>query len=128
MMKCLKSNFNILFEKLILKNITRTLCFFYKYKLVLNIKPSRKTSRHFFRLLQSAAQILATGNLNIKVTNREELLAIKAGAMEYDALLQKADDLIETIEQLYKTSTLPETPDVEKAIKVLIGMREALYK
>lgn len=86
-----------------------------------------KNMMHTIRLLQSAAQILATGNLNIKVTNREELLAIKAGALEYDALLQKADDLIETIEQLYKTSALPETPDIEKAIKVLIGMREALY-
>jgi predicted nucleotidyltransferase len=86
-----------------------------------------KNMMHTIRLLQSAEQILATGTLNLKVTNRVELLAIKAGAIEYDALLQKADDLIARIEALYETSTLPETPDVEKATKVLIGMRESLY-
>jgi hypothetical protein len=82
---------------------------------------------HTIRLLQTAEQILATGNLNIRVNNREELLAIKAGDMEYDALLQKADALIASIEQLYETSNLPELPNSEKGIKVLIAIREALY-
>jgi predicted nucleotidyltransferase len=87
-----------------------------------------KNMMHTIRLLQSAVQILATGNLNIKVSNREELLAIKSGAMEYEALLQKAEVLIETIEQLQKNSTLPETPNVEKATQILISIRTALYK
>lgn len=87
-----------------------------------------KNMMHTIRLLQSAEQILATGNLNIKVTNREELLNIKAGALEYDALLQKADDLIARIEALYETSTLPETPNQEKGIATLIAIRETLYK
>jgi hypothetical protein len=86
-----------------------------------------KNMMHTIRLLQSAEQILSTGTLNIKVTNREELLAIKAGEMEYDALLQKADDLIERIELLYKTSTLPETPDSKKITAILVEMREELY-
>lgn len=86
-----------------------------------------KNMMHTIRLLQSAEQILATGTLNIKVTNREELLAIKSGEMEYDALLQKADDLIERIEALYETSTLPEYPDNEKVMNILINLREALY-
>lgn len=47
--------------------------------------------------------------------------------MEYDALLKKADDLIASIEDLYVYSTLPETPDVEKLIAVLVEMREQLY-
>jgi predicted nucleotidyltransferase len=87
-----------------------------------------KNMMHTIRLLQSAEQILATGNLNIKVDNREELLAIKSGAMEYEALLQKAEVLIETIEQLHKNSTLPETPNVEKATQILISIRTALYQ
>ncbi len=87
-----------------------------------------KNMMHTIRLLQSAAQILATGNLNIKVDNREELLAIKAGAMDYEALLQKAADLIETIEQLYKTTSLSETPNIEKATQILISIRTALYQ
>jgi predicted nucleotidyltransferase len=87
-----------------------------------------KNMMHTIRLLQSAEQILATGTLNIKVTNREELLDIKSGLMEYDALLQKADDLIERIEVLYQTSTLPETPNEKKAIATLIAIRENLYR
>ena len=82
---------------------------------------------HTIRLLQTAEQILSTGTLNIRVSNRDELLAIKAGEMEYDALLQKADDLIASIEHLYTTSTLPDAPDNEKLLGVLVEMREELY-
>ncbi|OGS71679.1 MAG: nucleotidyltransferase [Flavobacteria bacterium RIFCSPLOWO2_12_FULL_31_7] len=87
-----------------------------------------KNMMHTIRLLQTAEQILATGNLNIRVNNREELLAIKAGEMEYDDLLQKADDLIASIENLNETSNLPEFPNSEKAIQTLIAIREELYK
>lgn len=87
-----------------------------------------KNMMHTIRLLQTAEQILATGNLNIRVNNREELLAIKAGEMEYDALLQKADNLIASIEQLNEISNLPEFPNSEKAISILISIREELYK
>ncbi|NHN24572.1 nucleotidyltransferase [Flavobacterium jejuense] len=86
-----------------------------------------KNMMHTIRLLQSAAQILSTGTLTIKVTNREELLAIKAGEMEYDDLLQKADDLITSIEDLYETTVLPEKPNIEKALKTLISIRKKLY-
>ncbi|RAK25300.1 putative nucleotidyltransferase [Flavobacterium aquaticum] len=87
-----------------------------------------KNMMHTIRLLQSAEQILATGTLNIRVSNRDELLAIKAGEMEYDALLQKADDLIASIENLYTVSDLPEVPDSEKLLGVLVEMREELYR
>ena len=86
-----------------------------------------KNMMHTIRLLQTAEQILSTGTLNIRVSNRDELLAIKAGEMEYDALLQKADDLIASIENLYTTSSLPEAPDSEKLLGVLVEMREELY-
>jgi uncharacterized protein len=83
---------------------------------------------HTIRLLQSANQIIATGTLNIQVPNREELLAIKAGNWAYDALMQKADDLMVSIENHYKTSPLPECPNAEKAIANLIEIREGLYR
>lgn len=87
-----------------------------------------KNMMHTIRLLQTAEQIMSTGTLNIRVSNREELLAIKAGAMEYDVLLQMADDLITSIEQQYDTSNLRETPDIEKATRTLINIREELYR
>ena len=86
-----------------------------------------KNMMHTIRLLQTAEQILAKGTLNIKVSNRAELLAIKAGDMEYDALLEMADELIFSIEKNYATSSLPERPDEEKAIQNLISIREILY-
>jgi len=86
-----------------------------------------KNMMHTIRLLQTAEQILSTGKLNIRVSNREELLAIKAGEMEYDDLLNKADELIASIEKYYETSDLPERPDEEKAINALIEIREAVY-
>ena len=87
-----------------------------------------KNMMHTIRLLQTAEQILSKGTLNIRVSNREELLAIKAGGIEYDTLLEMADNLIASIEKHYQTSTLPDTPDVAKATAVLVGIREMLYK
>ena len=82
---------------------------------------------HTIRLLQTAEQILATGKLNIRVTNRAELLDIKAGNKDYDDLLEMADKLILSIENKYQNSDLQERPDEEKAIAILIKIREELY-
>lgn len=86
-----------------------------------------KNMMHTIRLLQSAKQILANGTLDIRVNNREELLAIKAGQMEYDDLLTLADNLIEEIETCYQSSSLPEQPNFEKVISMLVKLREELY-
>ena len=87
-----------------------------------------KNMMHTIRLLQTAQQILSTGKLNIRVFNREELLAIKAGEREYDDLLNMADELIASIESLFESCILPETPNVEKMTKALIEIRQELYK
>jgi predicted nucleotidyltransferase len=87
-----------------------------------------KNMMHTIRLLQTAKQILATGKLNIRVSNRAELLDIKAGNREYDDLLETADCLIASIESLYTTCTLPEVPNSQKIIGILIRIREALYE
>ncbi|MEM0575065.1 nucleotidyltransferase domain-containing protein [Flavobacterium polysaccharolyticum] len=87
-----------------------------------------KNMMHTIRLLQTAEQILSTGKLNIRVSNREELLDIKVGNREYDDLLEMADNLIASIEKHYKVSTLPEKPDEAKVFQTLIKIREELYQ
>eukprot|EP01137_Pigoraptor_chileana_P033430 Opistho-2@24253 len=87
-----------------------------------------KNMMHTIRLLQTAEQILETGNLNIRVNNREQLLSIKSGQMDFDELIQMADDLMTSIDSWHRKSNLPETPDLDKAIEILIQMRETLYK
>ena len=86
-----------------------------------------KNMMHTIRLLQVAAEILQEGTLQVRRTNREELLSIKRGSYEYEALLNKADALMEQSEAAYERSSLPAEPDSTHAEQVLIAMREQLY-
>lgn len=87
-----------------------------------------KNMMHTIRLLQVAEEILRDGQLNVKRSNREQLLDIKSGKMDYDDLLAMADKLMESIENYAKISSLQYKPDMEKVENVLVGMREVLYK
>lgn len=86
-----------------------------------------KNMMHTIRLLQSCEHIFKTGSMQIRVDNREELLDIKAGNNPYESVMQKAEDLLESIEQYYAASPLPENPDWEKTTKTLVEIREQLY-
>ncbi|UZT97554.1 nucleotidyltransferase domain-containing protein [Chryseobacterium fluminis] len=87
-----------------------------------------KNMMHTIRLLQSCEQIFKTGSLNIRVENREELLEIKAGNWSYEAVMDKAESLIQSIEHYHSRSTLPEFPDLDKTTKILVNIREELYQ
>lgn len=87
-----------------------------------------KNMMHTIRLLQSCEQIFKNNSLNIRVENREELLDIKAGNRSYEEVLKKAEELISSIEHYHAASTLPDVPDPEKTTKILIRIREELYK
>jgi hypothetical protein len=86
-----------------------------------------KNMMHTIRLLQVAEEILTKGALNVKRSNREALLSIKAGHFQYDELLTMAHSLMERIETAYSASPLPPFPDQEKIELVLVQMREQLY-
>ncbi|MEN5308710.1 nucleotidyltransferase domain-containing protein [Chryseobacterium cucumeris] len=86
-----------------------------------------KNMMHTIRLLQSCEQIFKTGSLTIRVNNRDELLDIKGGNQSYENVMEKAENLIEFIESHYSTTTLPDSPDLEKTTKILIQIREKLY-
>lgn len=86
-----------------------------------------KNMMHTIRLLQSCEQIFKTNSLNIRVENRDELLDIKAGNWSYEAVMHKAENLIESIELHHSVSTLPDYPDINKTEKILIEIREKLY-
>ncbi|WP_207514715.1 DNA polymerase beta superfamily protein [Longitalea luteola] len=86
-----------------------------------------KNMMHTIRLLQVAEEILTKGTLQVKRSNREELLSIKAGDFQYDDLLVMADALMNRIEAAYSTSQLTPYPDKEKIEAILVQMREELY-
>ena len=87
-----------------------------------------KNMMHTIRLLQVAEEILRDGKLNVKRSNREQLLDIKSGNMDYEDLLTMADHLMKSIETHYSTSSLPNFPNKDLAERVLVEMREELYK
>jgi hypothetical protein len=86
-----------------------------------------KNMMHTIRLLQSCEQIFKTNSLNIRVENRDELLDIKAGNWSYEAVMEKAESLIKSIEHYHSVSQLPDQPDLQKTTKILIEIRENLY-
>jgi hypothetical protein len=86
-----------------------------------------KNMMHTIRLLQSCEQIFKTNSLNIRVENRDELLDIKAGNWSYEAVMEKAESLIKSIEHYHSVSKLPDQPDLQKTTKILIEIRENLY-
>ena len=87
-----------------------------------------KNMMHTIRLLQVAEEILRDGTLNVKRSNRKQLLDIKSGNMNYDDLLMMADKLMESIESYCLTSPLPNVHDKNSAEKVLVEIREKLYR
>ncbi|MDQ0593673.1 putative nucleotidyltransferase [Chryseobacterium ginsenosidimutans] len=86
-----------------------------------------KNMMHTIRLLQSCEEIFKTNSLNIRVENRDELLDIKAGNCSYEAVMKKAEKLIQSIEHYHSISTLPDSPDLKKTTKILVEIRENLY-
>ncbi|MCJ7935230.1 MAG: nucleotidyltransferase domain-containing protein [Chryseobacterium sp.] len=87
-----------------------------------------KNMMHTIRLLQSCEHIFRTGSLQIRVENREELLDIKSGNQPYEAVIQKAEDLVRSIEEYHSTANLPDHPDSEKTTGILVSIREKLYR
>ena len=70
-----------------------------------------KHALHLVRLLRMGAEILETGTLTVRRTDRDELLAIRDGAWSYDELVEQAEQLSVRVEQAAAISTLPEDPD-----------------
>ena len=87
-----------------------------------------KNMMHTIRLLQIAEEILRDGKLNVKRPNREQLLEIKSGLMNYDVLLTMADRLMEHISHYADTSSLQDHPDIQVIESTLIEIRKELYR
>lgn len=72
-----------------------------------------KHGAHLVRLLRMGHEILTTGRVNVwrGDIDRDELLAIRAGAWSYDALIEWADRVEAELEASYASSPLPREPD-----------------
>jgi hypothetical protein len=88
-----------------------------------------KNMMHTFRLLDMAAEIATEPRLHVRrpPEHRDFLMQIRAGKYSYDELLDMAEKRLNKVAKLFESSTLPETPDSEKANQILIEIRTAHY-
>lgn len=87
-----------------------------------------KNMMHTFRLLDMAKEIGQEGKIIVRRPNRDFLLEIKSGKFSYEELVAEAESRIEEIETIYRHSSLPDSPDINKINDLLVNTREAFYK
>lgn len=90
-------------------------------------KYDSKNMMHTFRLLTIAEEIVTDGKINILRKDRDYLLSIKAGDLEYDDLLKNAEEKINKLELIYSNSDLPTKPDNDYLLDLLITIRKNYY-
>lgn len=73
-----------------------------------------KHGMHLVRLMRMCREILEGKGVNVYREDREELIAIRRGAWEYDRLIEWADKEDQEMERLYHASTLPHSPDTDR--------------
>jgi hypothetical protein len=86
-----------------------------------------KNMMHTFRLLGMAEEIARYNKVIVHREDREELLKIRSGAYEYDELMKRVEEQMVCIEEAYRSSGLPDAPDIQKAESILIQIRERFY-
>lgn len=87
-----------------------------------------KNMMHCYRLIQMAKEIVTEHKIIVERPNAQELLDIRHDKYDLQSLIDKADDEIQLIEELYKNSDLPDKVDMEKVNQILIDIRkEDLY-
>lgn len=87
-----------------------------------------KNMMHVFRLLNMAEEIARYKVVNVRRPEREWLLSIRSGKFLYEDLLHQAEEKIELIDSLFKTSDLPEQADSSVAEHALVEIREFFYR
>ncbi|MDO7851900.1 DNA polymerase beta superfamily protein [Hymenobacter convexus] len=87
-----------------------------------------KNMLHVFRLLQMAEEIAASGELNVRRSNREFLLQIRRGKFEYEALVAEAEKLVQQVDLAFANSRLPDAPDRAAAELLLRRVRHQFYQ
>lgn len=84
-----------------------------------------KNMMHVFRLLNMAEEIARFKKVNVRRPEREWLLRVRAGEFTYEDLLARADEKIQMVEELFKRSDLPETPDSGLCEELLVKIRSS---
>ncbi len=86
-----------------------------------------KNLAHCHRLLDMAIEIGEGKGINVRRSNRDQLLSIRRGEYSYDDLISEADAKIKRMEEVFDNSSLPETIDKQFVNNLLLEMRKLRY-
>lgn len=87
-----------------------------------------KHAMHLVRLCRMAVEILETGEVKVRRDDREALLAVRDGALSYDALIEEAERLKAQIAEAKRGSTLPDAPDEAALDALAVTLIEAALR
>jgi hypothetical protein len=86
-----------------------------------------KNLLHLVRLLEMAQEIADGKGIIIRRPNRDYLLSIRKGEVDLQSIIDKSDEIIKNINENFKTSTLPDSIDMEKVNDILVNIRKEIY-
>jgi len=87
-----------------------------------------KNMMHCRRLLEMAREIGEGKGILVRRPNREELISIRKGEVDLQSLIDRAENDIVEIDELYKNSNLPESVDQTLVHSLLVKIRNEFYK
>ncbi len=87
-----------------------------------------KNLLHCRRLLDMAIEIATHKTIHVKRPNAEYLLQIRRGEIDLQSIIDKAEEDIKGLDELYANSGLPLEVDIKFVNKLLIQMRKAVGK
>ena len=80
---------------------------------------------HLVRLLKMGVEVLTEGTLVVRRPDAEELLAIRAGSLDYERLKDLQGRLVAALEAALLTTSLPDQPDQAVAEELVIRLHLA---
>jgi uncharacterized protein len=83
-----------------------------------------KHAMHLVRLQRMAIETLTTGSVNVTRSDREELLAIRDGALSFDQLETQTESVDRQLRAAAATSTLPDEPNEDSINNLCISIIE----
>jgi len=87
-----------------------------------------KNMMHCRKLLEMAREIGEGKGIIVRRPNREELISIRKGEVDLQSLIDRAENDIVGIDELYKNSNLPESVDQTLVHILLVKIRNEFYK
>lgn len=86
-----------------------------------------KNMMHCYRLCEMGVEIAKGEGIKVRRPNRDFLMKIRKGEMDYEKILRLSEELLQKSDHLFEQSNLPNKPDLKKAKETEIEIRKKFY-